>query len=101
MVCILTYNVTGVMVTKYASAAQRSTLDVTRTLFVWVFFLLIGQESFLIGEFLGFVCLVMGTLTYNEIIEIPLKPFMENTKRALAIKEKERIKRSKESVDNF
>lgn len=71
MVCILTYNVTGIMVTKYASAAQRSTLDVTRTLFVWVTFLLLGQETFLIGEFLGFVCLIIGTLTYNEIIELP------------------------------
>lgn len=33
---ISSFNATGVSITKYASAAQRSTVDTCRTLFIWV-----------------------------------------------------------------
>jgi hypothetical protein len=31
-----------------------------------------GTEHFLWGEMAGFVLLVLGTLVYNEIIEVPV-----------------------------
>jgi heme exporter protein D len=69
------------MITKYASAAQRSTVDTCRTLVIWCVFLAMGSEKFLVGELFGFFLLVMGTLVYNEIIEIPISLLNKNTKR--------------------
>jgi len=43
------FNYTGVMITKYASAAQRSTIDTCRTLVIWAVFLSLGKEKFLPG----------------------------------------------------
>ena len=66
------FNATGVMITKHASAAQRSTVDTCRTLVIWCVFLVAGKEKFLFGELIGFIVLVLGTLVYNEIIEVPI-----------------------------
>jgi hypothetical protein len=38
-------------------------------------FLALGKENFMIGQLLGFMVLLMGTLIYNEIIEIPIDYF--------------------------
>ena len=72
------FNALGVAVTKYASAAQRSTIDTSRTLLIWVVFLIKpgkGHERFIWLELVGFVLLVIGTLLFNEIIVIPLLGF--------------------------
>ena len=79
IVSISCFNATGVAITKYASAAQRTSVDTTSTLSVWVVFLLLGKEKFLWGQLLGFVVLLTGTLIYNEIIEIPIGYFRHNT----------------------
>lgn len=71
------------MITKYASAAQRSTVDTCRTLVIWCVFLVLGKEKFLIGELFGFFLLVLGTLVYNEIIEIPISLMSRNTKASI------------------
>ena len=67
------FNVCGIAVTKYASAAQRSTIDTARTLFIWVCSLILGWETFIWGQFGGFIILTIGTLIYNEIIVLPCK----------------------------
>lgn len=36
IVSIAAFNATGQAITKHASAAQRSTIDTCRTLFVWI-----------------------------------------------------------------
>jgi uncharacterized membrane protein YoaK (UPF0700 family) len=87
-VTIAGFNVTGVMITKYASAAQRSTVDTCRTLVIWCVFLALGKEKFLAGELFGFALLVTGTLVYNEIIEVPLTFMSKNTKSNLAKRER-------------
>ena len=48
---------------------------------VWMVFLGLGEEEFLIGQLFGFVFLVFGTLVYNEIIEVPIKLLNYNTKK--------------------
>lgn len=57
-----------------------------------------GKEKFLVGELFGFFLLVLGTLVYNEIIEIPLTFMYRNTKRNIEKREemlaKKEIKRS-------
>uniref|UniRef100_A0A7S3N6J9 Solute carrier family 35 member F6 n=1 Tax=Euplotes harpa TaxID=151035 RepID=A0A7S3N6J9_9SPIT len=80
------FNAFGVSVTKYASAAQRSTIDTSRTLLIWVFFLVKpgkGQERFIWLELVGFVLLVAGTLIFNEIVVVPLFGFNQWTKKAI------------------
>lgn len=80
------FNGLGVAVTKYASAAQRSTIDTSRTLLIWLVFLVKpgeGQETFIWLELVGFVLLVLGTLVFNEILVIPFLGFNQNTKAAI------------------
>ena len=74
------FNVCGICVTKYASAAQRSTIDTSRTLLIWLVSMFLGWEKFLVGQFFGFVVLSIGTLVYNEILVIPIDAFRRNTK---------------------
>jgi hypothetical protein len=84
------------MITKYASAAQRSTVDTCRTLVIWCVFLALGKEKFIVGELFGFFLLVLGTLVYNEIIEIPLAFMYRNTKRNIKMREDMQAKAKKE-----
>ena len=79
------FNAFGVAVTKYASAAQRSTIDTSRTLLIWIIFLFKpgkGRETFYALELGGFIMLVLGTLIFNEVVVIPLLGFNKNTKKA-------------------
>lgn len=81
------FNGFGVAVTKYASAAQRSTIDTSRTLLIWVFFISYqgpGHERFIWLELVGFVMLVFGTFVFNEILVLPCLGFNMFTKDALA-----------------
>lgn len=93
------FNLTGVMITKYASAAQRSTVDTCRTLIIWCVFLALGKERFLVGELFGFALLVFGTLVYNEIIEVPITFMNRNTKRNIQKREEELAKASVKKSD--
>jgi len=86
------FNVTGVMITKYASAAQRSTIDTCRTMVIWAVFLLLGKEKFIAGQLMGFAILLFGTLVYNEIIEVPIEFFNYNT--AANIEKREQAKKA-------
>lgn len=87
IVSIGCFNATGVAITKYASAAQRSTVDTCRTLLIWCISLMIGWEKFYWQELIGFILLVVGTLVYNEIIELPCNLLNRNTKMKLLRKQ--------------
>jgi hypothetical protein len=77
------FNVFGVSTTKYASAAQRSTIDTSRTVFIAIIGWLWLGDPFQPMELIGFAFLIIGTLLYNEIFELPIWGFNENTKRAI------------------
>jgi hypothetical protein len=81
---IASFNVFGISTTKYASAAQRSTIDTSRTLLIWVISCLFLGETFLPWSIIGFVFLVFGTLLYNEIVVVPYFGLDTNTKIAIA-----------------
>jgi len=80
------FNSSGIATTKYASAAQRSTIDTSRTFLIWIMSVLLGLESWKPWEIPGFVFLVCGTLLYNEIVIVPYLGFDQYTKIALAKK---------------
>ena len=86
---IASFNAFGVAVTKNASSAQRSTIDTSRTVLIWVVQLATGAERFDPLQLVGFIFLVAGTLVYNEIVIIPWMGFDKNTKAARAKREKE------------
>ena len=79
IILIAGYNATGVMITKYASSTQRSTIDNSKTLIIWFVFLYTGEEKFIWLELAGFMSLLLGTLVYNEILEIPIDFMSKNT----------------------
>ena len=80
------FNVFGIATTKYASAAQRSTIDTSRTILIWICSVAFLGETFLPYSIIGFVSLAFGTLLYNEIIEVPFLGLNKNTKRAIALR---------------
>lgn len=59
----------GAAVTKSLSGAARATIDACRTVFIWLYALHAGWESFHALEVVGFVVLISGTSLYNEIIK--------------------------------
>lgn len=65
------FNYFGISVTKYASAAQRSTVDLLRILSVWIFSVIFGLEEFNALQIPGFIILAAGFAIYNEIVSIP------------------------------
>lgn len=89
LIFVALFNAFGVMITKYGSAAQRATIDACRTLTIWIVFIMIGKEKFMVGELVGFIFLVTGTLIYNEIIEVPIDSFTRNTKRNIEMRAKQ------------
>lgn len=76
----------GMVITKYASAANRVTLSQAKTLIVWVFFLLYpgkGKEKFSWLQLGGFIIMLIGVVLYNEIVSLPFLGFDMYTKAAL------------------
>eukprot|EP00775_Hariotina_reticulata_P005318 gene5318-5553_t len=63
------FNFFGVSVTKSLSGAARATIDACRTLFIWLYAVFVGWESFHALEVVGFVVLICGTSLYNEILK--------------------------------
>ena len=82
-----TFNSSGVAVTKNCSSSQRATIETAATVSIWAFFLIYqgpGHESFESLQFIGFIIIVIGTLVYNELIEIPFCGLNKNTRAARA-----------------
>jgi hypothetical protein len=75
------FNFFGLSVTKNVSATSRSTIDTSRTLFIWMLSLALGWESFKWLQVLGFVLLVYGTFLFNDIIRPPLKACLPAQRR--------------------
>ena len=80
----------GMVVTKYASAANRVTLQQTKTVIVWVFFLVVPRiwtmrvsENFSWIQLVGFIIMLLGVVLYNEIVEVPFLGFNLYTKAGL------------------
>ena len=68
MVDISIYNALGNSVTKYASWANRATVNTVKVVLVWSFFLLYpgqGHETFHLLQLGGFILIVIGTFIFN------------------------------------
>jgi len=65
------FNFFGISVTKRLSATHRTTIDATRVFLVWIYSLIVGWEHFEWLQLAGFVVLLCGTATFNEIVRLP------------------------------
>ena len=73
MISIGGFNFFGLSVTRSVSATARSTIDTSRTLFIWMISLGLGWETFKWLQILGFALLVYGTFLFNDIVQPPLR----------------------------
>ncbi len=91
-------------VIKYASATQRTTVDTTRTVLVWAFFLSYtgipqSHEKFDYVQLIGFIILIFGSTLFNEILVLPFWGYNKNLKKNEKKKEEESIVLGPESPD--
>jgi len=72
-VCSISFfNFAGLSVTKEYNAITRMVLDSMRTLFIWVFGLLVKWQVINIYQPIGFVCLVVGSCIFYNVIISPI-----------------------------
>ncbi len=91
---IAVFNFSGLLVTKYASSTSRTVVDTLRTILVWIFFLTMPlsiKETFSWLQLVGFIILIIGSVIYNEIVEIHYAGFDQYTKRAIKEREEKNI----------
>lgn len=88
MFSIASFNAFGIATTKYASAAQRSTIDTSRTAIIWFLSCVLLGAPWELPSLVGFALLVFGTLVFNEIVVLRFWGFDENTKEAIAKRER-------------
>ncbi|KAJ3258289.1 hypothetical protein HK103_003770 [Boothiomyces macroporosus] len=76
MFSISIFNWCGLAVTQNISATSRSTIDTSRTMFIWMASLALGWESFKSLQVVGFIVLIYGTFLFNDVVSPPfcLKP---------------------------
>mmetsp|Transcript_6908 Transcript_6908/g.6062 ORF Transcript_6908/g.6062 Transcript_6908/m.6062 type:complete len:112 (+) Transcript_6908:824-1159(+) len=70
MIDISVYNALGNSVTKYASCSNRATVNTSKVVIVWAFFLIYpgdGGETFHWLQLGGFILIVIGTFAFNYI----------------------------------
>merc|ERR1739848_893839 len=68
VISIAFFNFAGISVTKEMSATTRMVLDSVRTLVIWGVSLLVHWQIFHWLQLVGFIILVIGMCTYNDIL---------------------------------
>jgi hypothetical protein len=86
------FNYFGITITKYASAAQRSTVDLLRILSVWVMSVILGLEKFNALQVPCLIILAAGFAIYNEIVSIPFGGLDQHTEAGIKRRYNERNK---------
>jgi len=84
------FNFSGVTVTQQASAVARSTIDVSRTILIWIFELALGWNSFNFLQLAGFVVLAIGCALYNRLLVLSFLEPSELEETAALLREKEK-----------
>lgn len=80
------FNFFGIMLVKMSSSSTRAVMDSTRTVLVWIFFMIVPMmngktlEKFVWLQLVGFIVLLFGQTIYNAIIKIPILGFDKHFK---------------------
>lgn len=80
MVCVTGYKLSSIYLVKCSTATNRMTVDASRTVLIWAFFLLLPKsmhehEYFEIVQLIGFFIQVSGTFIFNEVVVLPFGGF--------------------------
>jgi len=84
-ITVLIVTIAGAMVTKYLSGVHNALISVTRSIVIWALELIffycaptalaemygVGWKQFTYLKLIGFVCVIVATLIYDEDIKIP------------------------------
>lgn len=73
IVSIAFFNFLGVSVTKYSSVSHRAVVDTSRTVVVWIFFLALGNETFLglqVDTYANYVLIYLARWIYHPNFRI-------------------------------
>lgn len=102
IVSIALYNIIGINLTQLVSSTARAVVDTVRTVFVWMFFLIPwsirpkgSEEHFEVIQFFGFVLLIIGTIIYNEIVELKFCNLDFYTRTQIAKRKKLKLEEEK------
>lgn len=71
IISIAFFNFSGLTITEKMSATTRMVLDSVRTIFIWVFSLIVGWQAFQALQPVGYVILFVGTCVYYDLIFRP------------------------------
>ena len=94
MVAGMGYKASSIYLIKCSTATNRMTVDASRTVLIWAFFLAYParfheHEVFDFVQLLGFIVQVFGTLVFNEVVVLPFWGLNEN----LTLKQNKRYDR--------
>lgn len=81
-------------IVKFGSAAQKTSADILRPMFIWLFFMTVKvynfetnayeyEELFSWLQLGGYAVIIVGVFVYNEILVVPFWGFNKNTKIAI------------------
>jgi amino acid transporter len=83
---VMTFNITGLSITRYINALARAVCDVSRTVIIWlvgiIVTLTVGQRQAnylwektevlaVLLQLVGYALIVLGNLVYNKIVQFP------------------------------
>ncbi len=64
-------NSIGISIVKYTSSMERTVVSCLRIFLVWIVSILIGWESFIWLQLVGFAMIVLGMLIFSELLVLP------------------------------
>jgi drug/metabolite transporter (DMT)-like permease len=67
------FNWFGLLITKKISSTSRATVDIMRTVFIWLVSLYLEWEAFQILQVVGFIIMIYGIFVFNNLISIKIK----------------------------
>lgn len=91
------FNYFGIMLVKMSSASTRAVMDSTRTVLVWIIFMVVPMasgkvlEEFVWLQLVGFLVLLFGQTIYNAILKLPFWGFDKHFKNENKAEDTEEI----------
>ena len=71
IISIAFFNFSGLTITEKMNATTRMILDSVRTIFIWIFSIIFGWQTFEYMQPIGYVILFVGTCVYYDLLFLP------------------------------
>jgi len=77
LICLGTFNLSGISVTKFGSPVLRALLEIGRTACIWLIEVTWGWLHFQPSQLVAYMLTSFGTLVYGKFIRIPCLPALQ------------------------